>query len=170
MEVTIDRRGRVRARAALVLPVSAGTAWGQIRDVRRFIAIDPLHVRVTIDCSRCERGTMRGAELRIRHRLAGIGPERIGRILWWREGRGFAFSDLSARGRRVGFPHICGYELEPIDGDTCKLVVTARGRWTARVVPRPLARLWIGWVLRATEARIAAEFWRLRRWRDGQRA
>lgn len=168
LRVEVDERRRVRARSELVLPVSAAAAWGQMRDLRRFITLDPLHTRVEIDAAGCGPGTLRGARLRIGHRLAGLGPDRAGRVLVYREGEALAFSDLSMRGRRVGFPHTCGYRLEPIDARSCRLITTARGRWTATIVPRPVIRLWIAWVLRATEARLAAEFLMLRQWLDGR--
>lgn len=162
MPISITPRGRVTASRSFIVPLTARQLWGQMRDVEHFIAIDPLHQDVSMN--RQGLPTPRGASLTIPHRLLGLGPTRIGRILQWREGSGFAFSDLSRRGVRKGFPHVCSYWIEPLSNDSCQLTVNAVGRWTARWVPRPLARLWLWWVLAATESDITAHCLAYRRW------
>jgi hypothetical protein len=127
-----------------------------MRDVQRFLTDDPLHADVVFDSLPDPHRSFVGAKLTIRHRLLGIGPDRIGRILTWREGRGYAISDLSRRGVNRGFPHICAFDLAPRTDKSCTLTVSARGKWTATWVPRPLVRLWLWWVLKATEARLKA--------------
>src|SRR5437868_5254284 len=100
MRIIVDQHWRVDAAADLSLPMQAATAWGQMRDWRRFMIIDPLHVRVRVLDERKGRQNLSpaGLTLIIEHRFLGIGPNRIGRMLRWREGQGFAFSDLSQMG------------------------------------------------------------------------
>lgn len=157
MRLRIDGLGRVRADASVEAPMSAHAAWGQMRDARRFLAMDPFHQAVHTPASSSPM-LSRGDELVIPHRFLGLGPDRVGRVLVWKEGRGYAVSDLSARGVRFGFPHTCAYWLVPIGSESCRLRIEVRGRWTAAWVPRWAARAWVWWVLQATEARIAAEF------------
>ena len=88
--------------------------------------------------------------------MFGLGPDRIGRVLKWQEGRGYVVSDLSSRGMRVGFPHVCSIDVAPLGEHTSRLTIGARGRWTATWWPRPLVRLWLWWVLRSTEGRVMA--------------
>lgn len=173
MQIEIDDRWRVRARCDADMPVSASEMWGQMRDWMRFIRIDPLHASVRL-VSRPTSGdpwSPKGSRFVIGHRLLGIGPDRIGRILRWREGRGFAFSDLSQRGVRVGFPHVCGYELKPMSESRCCLTISARGRWTARWLPRWIVRLWMRWVLVETRECLRREMNQFSAWlarsRDG---
>ncbi|HEX4123983.1 MAG TPA: hypothetical protein VHY37_04590 [Tepidisphaeraceae bacterium] len=143
--VRIRRSGTVVCRAVLRLPLSAQNVWGQLRDFSRYAQQDVFHADIRI-----AGGTPKaGAELTMTHGLAGISVTRIGRILWWREGVGYSFSDLSRRGPRCGFPHIFSYRIKPDSRkpDTaCTLIILVRGKWTARFIPRPLARLWLKWV------------------------
>lgn len=163
MHVRIDHRWRVHARHAFDLPMSAEAMWEQMRDFKRFITLDPLHTKVTIIDQRAGKpaDSPRGVEMLISHRLLGIGPDRRARMVYWREGRGFAFSDLSKRGVQVGFPHVCMYDLTAKGERTCTLAVSARGRWTARWVPKPLVKLWLAWVLLETQRCIEIELSRL---------
>lgn len=107
-----------------------------MRNWRSFLECDPLHVRV-------ERlsPAQPHADLLIRHRLLGFGPDRVGGMLMLAEGEGFAVSDLSRRGVRVGFPHVCTFHLSPLGSGASLITVGVRGRWTAPCVPRPLIRL-----------------------------
>jgi hypothetical protein len=159
--ITIDSAWRVRASGTVDVPVSATAAWGQMRDVLGFLAIDPLHVKVEATSQPDEAGSPRGMQLVLRHRLAGIGPDRVGRVLTWREGEGYAVSDLSRRGVRVGFPHVCIYRVEPRVAGGSRVTIAARGVWTARWMPRWLVRAWLWWAITATEARLAGHFARL---------
>jgi hypothetical protein len=165
MSVIIDRDWRVAASRELVLPLSAAAAWGQMRDFARFIAIDPLHTRVRVGPPVPGRVGPAGRPLVIPHRFLGLGPDRVGRVLRWEEGRGFAFSDLSRRGPRAGFPHICAYALRADGPGRCCLTVSARGVWTARWIPRWAAACWIWWVLLLTEAQIQMYLGAFARWR-----
>jgi hypothetical protein len=169
LTVVIDRQWRVRAARTLDLPLPASAVWGQMRDFRRFIAIDSLHTTVIAPPGAIDVANPAGAPLIIPHRFLGIGPDRIGRILRWHEGRGYVFSDLSRRGVRSGFPHVCAYEVSAAGPEHSRLTVWARGKWTAVWVPRPLARLWVWWVMRATELRLILEFDAMARWLRGRR-
>lgn len=159
MSIVIRDCGRVRARCELRVPLPASAVWGQMRDFRRFLTLDPLHVRVEEVRGSEPRGEHwpRGAEFLIEHRLLGLGAVRRGRVLSWKEGRGFAISDLSNRGARKSFPHVCTYEVVPEGEHASRLILGAAGRWTARWVPRPLVRAWLWWVLKSTELHIQTE-------------
>jgi hypothetical protein len=156
MRILIDDRWRVEATSSIELPMGIGAAWGQMRDLPSFLTVDPLHARVRMEqrrVYRCERAVASplGLRLVIEHRMLGIGPDRVGRVLRWREGEGYVVSDLSKRGIRVGFPHICAFQLTPMGHDACNLRITARGKWTATRWPRWAIRLWLWWVLAGTE-------------------
>lgn len=156
MPITLTKARRVRAVASIDLPLPASAVWGQMRDARRFLTLDPLHQRIVTPESN-DPLLRKGDRLRIPHRLAGVGPDRVGRVLRWDEGRGYAISDLSRRGPTVGFPHICAYRLDEVDAERCRLQIKVVGRWTGRWAPRPLVRAWLLWVMSATERRITAE-------------
>jgi hypothetical protein len=156
MRVTVGRRGRVECSARLELPLGAARAWGRLRDFRRFAAQDFFHTDV-----RVEGGIPRaGAALEIPHRFGPFRVTRVGRILSWEEGRGYAFSDLSRRSPRAAFPHAYRYELHPLADDRCRLGISIRGRWTLRLLPRPLVRLWLAWafshIVRSVENELLA--------------
>lgn len=169
MRIDIDDRWRVNASCELDAPIRATQMWGHMRDWIRFATLDPLHSRIRIlslptglDGGSCCR--YRGIRFVIEHRLLGIGPDRIGRMLVWREGDGFVFSDLSKRGMKVGFPHVCSYRVQQLTESSCRLHVGARGRWTARWLPRWIVRLWLGWVLFETRAHIQRELKQFHAW------
>jgi hypothetical protein len=169
MRIDVDDKWRVNASCDVHLPISASKLWGQMRDWTRFACIDPLHahMRVIARPPRTNQEiptTPRGTSIVIAHRFLGIGPDRIGRVLCWREGSGFVFSDLSKRGVKVGFPHVCSYEVHPLTGETCRLRVGARGLWTARWLPRWLVRLWLRWVLAETRSHIQRDMNRFHAW------
>jgi hypothetical protein len=168
MIIRVDEHWRVRALSSIELPLPAAAVWGQMRHFEHFLTADPLHARITVEQLGPDAATPRGAVLRISHRLLGIGPDRTGRIVRWREGKELAFSDLSRRGRDIGFPHICGYRLEATGPERSRLTSYAIGRWTATWMPRWLVRAWLWWVLRATEAALLHEFAKLRKWREGR--
>lgn len=159
IRVSIDARGRVDAAGSFDVPMPAAAVWSRMRDIEWFLTRDPLHVGVRV--SRGPGASRKGSRLVLRHRLLGIGPDRVGRILTWNEGRGYAISDLSRRGVRTGFPHICTYEVSPLGGRRCRITLGARGLWTAKCVPRFMARLWLVWVIKATEAHVMLGLWRL---------
>lgn len=158
MQLIVDHRWRVNASHSFELPLPATTVWGQMRDIRRFITLDPLHKHAHFgDRSTKSAMPRQGDALVLEHRLLGIGPDRVGRLLRWSEGSGYAISDLSRRGPRVGFPHVCMYEVQPLDEHKSQLTVAARGRWTATWLPRWMIRCWLWWILRSTALRIERE-------------
>ena len=163
IECRIDRNWRVRAQSVVEVPLPASAVWGQMRDVQRFLTLDPLHVRVTPVGERS--GGWAGQEIVISHRLLGIGPDRRGRVLRWREGRGYAISDLSRRGDVRGVPHVCTSQVEASGPERGQMTIGARGVWTARWLPRWAGRMWIWWVLRATDVRVQREMRAFARWR-----
>jgi hypothetical protein len=157
----LTKAGAVDCWATLGLPLSARSVWGQIRDFARYSRQDIFHAEPMV-----EGGIARqGARIRLSHRYVGLRFERVGRILWWREGVGYAFSDLSRRGPRVGFPHVFAFRIEPVDAGHCRLHVRVRGRWTARAVPRFVARLWLRWVFAHVMRSVNAELMMYRIWR-----
>ena len=159
MRIAIDDQWRVHATNSLIVPMRASVVWGQMRDLRWFLTIDPLHARAILDSPTPGLPRWpRGAKLVLSHRLLGIGPDRIGRVLKWTEGCGFAISDLSKRGPRKGFPHVCCYELHRIDDRSCQISVSVRGRWTLRMLPRFIARAWLWWVMHETSVCLRREF------------
>ncbi len=175
MRIVVDTRWRVDATAWLDVPLGASAVWGQMRDIRRFLTLDPLHkrVRVADTASRTRRVAAAagspipvGTPLVIEHRLLGIGVNRRSRLLQWREGRGFAVSDLSNRGDHAGFPHACIFEVTPLGTCSARLTVAARGRWAATWMPRWLVRLWLRFILASTLSHIRVE---LRRFRNAVR-
>lgn len=145
MRISVNDRWVVRATADLILPAPSVRVWGWMRDWRTFLEMDPLHVSV-------ERldPPLPHADLLIRHWFLGLSVDRVGRVLRWREHRGFAISDLSRRGVSVGFPHVCSFELAPCAADSSRIIVGVAGRWTATWLPRMMVRMWIGAILTAT--------------------
>lgn len=165
MKIRVDPAWRLSAEHAIRVPMPAGAVWGQMRDLEWFLTRDPLHVRVTrTDPGDPARG-WRGARLAISHRVLGLGPDRVGRVLRWREGESLVISDLSRRGVDRAFPHVCSYRVEPDGEGASRLVLGVRGKWTARWVPRTLVRAWVWWVLAQTGARLEREFGALARLR-----
>ena len=141
IRVKVNARGRVECVARVELPMGAARAWGELRDLRRFASKDLFHTDVRII-----GGAVRGAALDIPHRFGPFRAERAGRVLWWAEGRGYAFSDLSRRDPHRAFPHVYRYELSPLNQQSCRLDIAIRGRWTTQWLARPLVRLWLLWV------------------------
>ena len=142
MRIGLDRRWGVDLHASFGLPIDAAAAWRHMCDFERFACLDFFHQAVHLS----EPGPRVGTRLRIEHRFVCFAVERIGRILSWREGRSYAFSDLSHRPGR-GFPHVYVYEVQPEGDGRCRFNIMVRGKWTATWLPRPLVRLWLGWVM-----------------------
>ena len=164
MSVRISRGGVVDCRAALEIPLSVTSVWGQLRDFPRYARQDFFHADMTV-----ERGFPKaGAKLTLCHRFAGVRIERIGRILIWREGVGYSFSDLSLRGPRSGFPHVFSFRIEPINEKSCRLHIRVSGRWTAKRIPRWLGKLWLLWVFSHIVRRVNNELMVYRVWVKGR--
>ena len=128
---------------SLTVAQSREQLWAQIRDLPRFLTIDPFHDQVTL----MRDQPVVGVDLVLSHNAFGRRFLRFGKIIGWREGVGYTFSDLSARGPRVGFPHVFMVSIEPQD-DVSRLTIRVRGRWTSRLIPVWLGRQWIRLVCR----------------------
>lgn len=164
--VRLRRPGKVECRASLRIPLGAISVWGQLRDFSRYARQDFFHAGPEIDGGIPRKG----AKLSLSHAYAGLRFHRVGRILVWREGVGYSFSDLSIRGPRCGFPHVFSYRLEPLGPDYCRLHISVRGRWTAWWIPPPVAWLWLWWVFSHVVRSIRNELLLFRVWRRRNRA
>jgi hypothetical protein len=140
--IRISRVGAVNCDGYIDVPLASVSVWGQIRDFQHYARQDFFHTnpRIIGDIPRA------GATIALSHRYMGLRFERLGRILIWREGLGYSFSDLSRRGPRAGFPHVFSYRLELRGEQACRLRIQVRGFWTAHLVPRALAQLWLRWI------------------------
>jgi hypothetical protein len=119
--------------------------WKQIRDLPRFLTIDPFHDEVTLMRDR----PAKGVDLVLSHNALGRRFLRFGKILAWHEGVGYTFSDLSAGGPRRGFPHVFMVRVEPLPGGSrSRLTIRVRGLWTSGIVPAWVGRQWIRLVCR----------------------
>ncbi|MCI0360360.1 MAG: hypothetical protein L0211_17935 [Planctomycetaceae bacterium] len=128
----------------LIVKQSADRLWQQIRDLPRFLTIDPFHDKVIL----MRDSPAAGVDLTLSHNAFGWRFLRFGRILAWRENSGYSFSDLSARGPHTGFPHVFEVQIEPVlepqdSPSMSRLTIRVRGRWTSRLVPVWIGRLWI---------------------------
>lgn len=142
-------RGRnVEVAIALTVNRSPESLWNQVSDLPRFLTIDPFHDDVTL----MRDQPAKGVDLVLSHNAFGRRFLRFGQILSWREGVGYTFSDLSARGPRVGFPHVFMVAIEP-HPHRSRLTIRIRGRWTSRFVPVWIGRLWI-WLVCREHARL----------------
>ena len=146
----VDRSGRGR-RIVLAIEIEVARSptevWARIADFREFATIDPFHSRIIVLGPELRPGVA----LALEHRAFGVKFLRFGRLLWWREGRGYAFSDLSGRAGGLGvFPHIFDFAVGPAapgSGST-RLTVGIRGKWTSRRLPRWAALWWFRYVCR----------------------
>ena len=137
----------VRLALELGVPVSRGQLWEFVGDIRSYLSTDPYHRRVIA----MRHPIVPGTHLAIEHGLLGVSFFRFGRLLRWREGSGYSFSDLSARGCRRGFPHIFDVSIEPdseFPRDRSRLRIEVKGRWTAGLVPIALRCWWLKFTCR----------------------
>jgi hypothetical protein len=128
--------------------------WSIIRDLPRFLTIDPFHDAVTL----MRQSPAPGVDLVLSHNAFGRRFLRFGRIVAWQENSGYTFSDFSPRGPRTGFPHVFIVKLQPISELTgftprSRLTIRVRGRWTSRLAPAWLGRLWV-WLVCREHARL----------------
>jgi hypothetical protein len=134
---------QVDVQISLTVARSRESLWDVVRDLPRFLTVDPFHDEVVLMRER----PAAGVDLTLSHNAFGRRFLRFGRILAWREGVGYTFSDLSPRGPRVGFPHVFIVRVEPAAECTgqpkSRLTIRIRGRWTSRLAPVWLGRLWI---------------------------
>jgi hypothetical protein len=156
MRVRVDRSWRVLLQHRFEVPLSREALWCEISDLERYARLDFFHRAVVLDAGE----PAQGVALRLDHGGLGLGVSRVGRILRWDPGRGWAFSDLSRHDPLRGFPHVYEARILPVDREISVLELRITGRWTARWLPRPLVRLWLGWILSKIVA--SAGFWLLR--------
>jgi hypothetical protein len=137
------QNARVDLRIDLDVPRCPAAVWAVVKDLPRFACVDPFHQRVIVLGPDLKPGT----QLVLEHCAFGIWFRRFGRLLSWKEGDGYAFSDISARGSGRGFPHAFFVSVAaagPGQLEQTRLTVRVRGKWTAHLIP-----LWIGqWWLR----------------------
>jgi hypothetical protein len=135
----------ILARVEGVAPIPAARLWDLAADLPRFLTIDPFHTRVILMRSR----PAVGVDLVLLHNAFGLRFPRFGRILRWRPGKEYAFSDLSGCGRG-GFPHVFFVAVEPLasDPNASRLIITVRGKWASRWIPPLLGRWWVWYVSR----------------------
>jgi hypothetical protein len=166
MTIQCDHNGRVLAAVSIDLPLPAISVWGQMRDLPGFATLDLFHDQIEIVAGDepCNHAAA-GIALRIHHRFGPCRLIRIGRILKWREGCGYSFSDLSARGRSIGFPHIYTYTIRPRSAGTSRLSLMVTGRWTAHWIPTALRKAWLWLVMAQTAAILRVHFYRFHRFR-----
>ncbi len=159
VQIRVYRSRRVECSARVKLPMSTGRAWGQLRDFARTAGDDHFHESIVID-----GGVPRaGASIHIRHQYFCCIVHRIGRIVRWTEAKGFAFSDLSRRGPRKGFPHVMSITLlSEQDGAGSTMLIRITGRWTAPT-PRWMARVWLWWVTLSIAVRLQNKLWMFER-------
>ena len=155
-QVTCKTSGRsIDARIAIQISRPSEELWPAIADLPNFLVIDPFHDRVTLQ----RLPAAKGVDLVLSHNAFGRRFLRFGRIIAWKEGSGYTFSDLSGRNPRTGFPHVFRVAVrgEVIDGKPASiLTIRVRGRWTLKLVPASVGRLWVMWVCRE-HARLLAK-------------
>jgi hypothetical protein len=139
----------VDLRIELEVPRPRAAVWALVADLTRFACVDPFHERVVVLGTALEPGV----RLVLEHCAFGVRFPRFGRLLRWDEGRGYAFSDMSARGPGRGFPHVFFVSVTPVGeagpgrgGERTRLTVRVRGKWTARLVPLWAGRWWLRYV------------------------
>lgn len=133
---------------------SQSELWNFISDLPRFLTIDPFHDKITL----MRNQPAVGVDLVLSHNAFGRRFLRFGKVIAWREGEGYTFSDLSPRGPQRGFPHVFMIRLEaltPPDDPMplTRLTIHVRGRWTSRLVPVWAGRLWV-WLVFREHARL----------------
>ena len=156
--VDIDNRRRVRLLLEVHANAPRSRVWAAMSNVEKFAACDPFHTRV---CSADKSPIAAGSSIKIVHGFFGVGLTRVGRVLRWEEGVAYTFSDLSARGSTLGFPHIYGYRLRDRAEGGCTLSVSVRGKWTARVLPNWCVAAWLTIVMWLIAALLRREVSRL---------
>jgi hypothetical protein len=138
-------REAVDLRIELFLDRPADEVWSEMADFASFTCIDPFHERVIVQAAEFRSGV----DLILVHCIFGFRFLRFGRLLTWRNGHGYAFSDLSGRSKRHGFPHVFFYSVEP-EGDSAlhssRLTVCVRGKWTAPWTSRRVGMWWLRYV------------------------
>lgn len=146
--IQLTPRWGVTAETRVILDGSANEAWAVMQDLSRFISADPYHTRMTDEHGhKLDHIPPRGTKIRTGHGISVTFFDRVGTMTRVVPNQTIAFTDLSKRGPNVGFPHVYKYELIPLSEHRCELKLTARGRWSARWMPRGLVHAWLWWVM-----------------------
>ena len=146
--IKLSTRWAVNAETSVVLDANTTEVWQVMELFSQFIAADPYHTNVTDAQGNCLHAIPpRGTALRIGHGIGFTWFNRVGTLIRVVPQHSLAFTDLSPRGRAVGFPHVYRYQLTPINDRDCVLKLVVRGKWSARWLPRPLIKLWLWWVM-----------------------
>lgn len=143
-------RGRsVKLRLELDIQRPAAEVWSKVADLPAFLCIDPFHTRVVFLEAPPAAGLQPkpGLHLALEHEAFGIRFWRFGRLLHWREGCGYAFSDLSARGNGRGFPHVFFVSVAAAGAAASRVRVEVRGKWTSRWIPVRWGAWWLRYVV-----------------------
>ncbi len=151
IEIGLDRRWRVSLKIDVETPMPATEAWRQLTDLRRFACVDIFHRRLIW----AARENKVGGTFFLEHKFLFWSVMRNGRVLTWREGSSYSFSDLSERDPQLGFPHVYCFRVEPLAGGCSRVTLQITGRWTAQWIPRPLVRIWFRWILLHTREKLA---------------
>ena len=141
----LKNRREVHLVGTMNIPLPISAVWGQMRCFTEFVGLDPFHGPIrTSDGSPADSA---GKIIILGHRFGPLHLDRIGKILLWKEGVGYSFSDLSRGGNHAGFPHVFTYKLSGRNVGICRLTIIVRGEWTATFLPSILIRRWLIWVL-----------------------
>ena len=143
MSVHVDAQRRVRLQASFDVPASRDVVWRSISDFKRMVCTDHFHTAVVFTKGEIHAG----GEFNILHKFLGFAVTRRGRILRWKPGHGYAYSDLSIEDPGSAFPHVFFLDLLAKTPTRCNVSVRVAGRWTTRWVPQSLTRLWLWWNL-----------------------
>ena len=142
---------KIDERIEVCLDRSTEDLWNIISDLPTFLTIDPFHEKVVV----MRRRPAAGVHLVLQHNALGRRFSRYGKILRWREGEQYAFSDLSGAGQQRGFPHVFFISVQqfnpaPLHASTSgsRLTIRVRGKWTSRLIPARVGRWWVQRVCR----------------------
>jgi len=116
------------------VPLNRKRLWNIISNLEQFLIVDPLHKCVRIENEQ---------KIILEHEVLGYRFLRFGKILYWDEGYGYAFSDISSRGSNKGFPHVFYINITSENEETSKLNIRVRGKWTDKWIPKFLRNLWL---------------------------
>jgi len=147
IDVAVSRQYVVNARLTLRWPVAQEFAWQLMADLPRFATADIFHERI----HGLSDGIELGKRIWIDHAFGPVYLQRTGRLLLWREGEEYAFSDLSLRNPLRAFPHAYIYRLSSLPDGSTQLQQIVTGQWTATWMPRWLVWCWLAAVMKCNE-------------------
>ena len=125
---------------------SPAALWRVVSNLPNFLTIDPFHEQVIM----MRKRPAVGVHLVLLHNAFGRRFCRYGKILSWRDGEQYAFSDLSRAGSSREFPHVFFVSVRPAGGaplhvkpNSSKLTIRVRGKWTSTWIPAIVGRWWV---------------------------